>query len=170
MLLFAEIELDAARFAAMTPELRTEAVLLAVDRGRSAADIARAVGSTASEIRDLARATYLVRLITDRTMPADVDAEELPRKTGGRPSGSGTAFKILDLLTEAASDGLAASSESLAKALCVSERQVQRAMNRLLGEEFITRLKAPSGRSPAVWIITADGRTVRDEVAARQGR
>ncbi|RVM08403.1 hypothetical protein [Sinorhizobium meliloti] len=169
MLLFAEIGLDAARFAAMAPELRTEAVLLAMERGKSATEVAGAVGSTASEIRQIASATYLFQLSTDRTMPADVE-EERPKHTGGRPSGTGTAFKILDLLTEAGDNGLAANSESLAKTLSVSERQVQRAMNRLLGEDFIVRLKAPSGKFPAVWTITADGRSVRDEVAGRQGR
>ncbi len=169
MLLFAEIALDAARFAAMTPELRTEAVLLAMERGKTATEIARAVGSTASEIRQSASATHLFRLSTDRTMSAD-DVDDRPKQAGGRPSGTGTAFKILELLTEAGCNGLAANSESLAKRLAVSERQVQRAMNRLLGEDFIVRLKAPSGRCPAVWTITADGKTVRDEVAARQGR
>ncbi|MGH0227873.1 hypothetical protein NKZ03_17430 [Sinorhizobium meliloti] len=170
MLLFAEIGLDAARFAAMAPELRTEAVLLAMERGKSAAEIARGVGCTASEIRQIAGATYLIQLSMDRTTPGDDVADERPKQTSGRPSGTGTAFKILELLTEAGGNGLAASSESLAKALSVSERQVQRAMNRLLGENFIVRLKAPSGKSPAVWTITADGRSVRDEVAARQGR
>jgi AraC-like DNA-binding protein len=170
MLLFAEIGLDATRFAAMTPELRTEAVLLAMERGKSVAEIARVIGSTASEIRQIAAATYLFQLSTDRTMPADDVGEERPKHTGGRPSGTGTAFKILDLLTEAGTNGLAANSETLAKTLSVSERQVQRAMNRLLGEDFIVRLKAPSGKSPAVWTITDDGRAVRNEVAARQGR
>ncbi|WP_457661720.1 hypothetical protein [Sinorhizobium medicae] len=169
MLLFAEIGVDAARFAAMAPELRTEAVLLAMERGKSAAEIARAVGSTASEVRQIASATYLFQLNADRTMPADVE-DERPKHTGGRPSGTGTAFKILDLLTEAGAYGLAASSESLAKTLSVSERQVQRAMNRLLGKDYIVRLKAPSGKSSAVWTVTADGRSVRDEVAARQSR
>lgn len=170
MLLFTEIALDAARFAAITPELRTEAVLLAMERGASAAEIAGAVGSTASEIREIASATYLFRLSMDRTMPADDVAEERPKQTGGRPTGTGTAFKILELLTEAGGNGLAANSETLAKTLSVSERQVQRAMNSLLGEDFIVRLKAPSGKSPAVWTITAVGRTVRDEIAARQAR
>ncbi|RVI12575.1 hypothetical protein CN206_11030 [Sinorhizobium meliloti] len=169
MLLFAEIALDAARFASMAPELRTEAVLLAMERGKTAAEIARAVGSTAPEIHQVASATYLFQLSTDRTMPADDAEEERPKHTG-RPSGTGTAFKILDLLTEAGGNGLAASSDTLAKTLSVSERQVQRAMNRLLSENFIVRLKAPSGKSPAVWTITADGMSVRDEVAARQGR
>lgn len=169
MLLFAEIGLDAARFAAMAPELRTEAVLLAMERGKSATEVAGAVGSTASEIRQIASATYLFQLSTDRTMPADDAEEERPKHTG-RPSGTGTAFKILDLLTEAGGNGLAASSDTLAKTLSVSERQVQRAMNRLLSEDFIVRLKAPSGKSPAVWTITADGMSVRDEVAERQGR
>ncbi|MDW9526548.1 hypothetical protein GOA61_23810 [Sinorhizobium meliloti] len=169
MLLFAEIALDAARFAVMTPELRTEAVLLAMERGKTASEIARAVGSTAEEIRQIASATYLFRLSIDRTMSAD-DVEDRPKQTRGRPSGTGTAFKILELLTEAGCAGLAANSESLAKTLSVSERQVQRAMNHLLGEDFIVRLKAPSGKYPAVWTITADGTAVRDEVAGRQAR
>lgn len=171
MLLFANVEIDAERFAQMAPEIRTQVALLAMERGARVSEVAAAVGLSVREVKLIASTTHGFRL-SAASDPSDVDEDDdEPRKNvGGRPRGDGAGFKILDLLVKAGGKGLPASTQMLSQSLSISDRQVQRAMNRLLADGHIVRLKPSSGPAPAVWTVSDEGRSALDAVSSGAGR
>lgn len=167
MLLFTDVHLGAAEFAAMPPALRTEAVLLAFERGMKPSAFAKAVERPISEILQASAETHAVRL-HPQCAEQEVDAPpastevvapvRLPRKT---------ASAVLRLIVEAGGKGLAASADTLSRTLGVGSRHVNASMNRLIADELIYRLRPPHGTSPTVWAATEVGKAAHAELIQR---
>lgn len=163
MLLFNDVKLGKVEFDRMAPALQTEAVLLAMERGKKPGDIAEALGQSISEIQRVAGEKHELRL-----SGAVVDADHKPESTAPllaeRPKLSKTASTILRLVVDAGDKGLPASTDSLARAVGVGSRHVTTSMNRLIVDDLVYRLRPPHGTAPTVWAATAIGKTVDEGV------
>ncbi len=163
MLLFKDIKLEKAEFDQMAPALRTEAVLLSMERGNTPSDIAKALGQSISEINRVAAEKHELRL-AGPAFDVEQKTGSAPAAIPDRPRLSKTATTILRLVVDAGDKGLPASTDTLARAVGVGSRHVTTSMNRLIVDDLVYRLRPPHGTAPTVWAATAIGKSVNEGV------
>ncbi|WP_377299756.1 hypothetical protein [Rhizobium sp. SGZ-381] len=171
---FGVAPLDPKRFAAMTPALQTEAVLLMVERGEGFARIMSATGLDWGGLTRLRSAKPLFRLEqfdrVEKVSGALLSPEECEARRKGF-AGSNAA-KVLAFLHGQAGP-LRISLRRIEEGAGIGASSGTLPMRLLQDLGFLERLEPPRGLSPALWQLTPEGVRAADDLltkAAPHGR
>lgn len=150
MLLFSPVDISPAIFNAMTPALKTEAILLMAERGMVAADISAATGMDRESTLSIGGQRHHVR-----AFEFERSAETMPRLKQG-PKLSPAARMLLGHMHHNAGV-LVDSLTTVSYDVGISEKSARAALQQLTTWGFIEKTRDGSGRVAAHYRLTVAG-------------
>lgn len=159
ILLFGACEMTPARFAAMAPHVKTEALRLMAERGYQAGDVATATGLAGVDLMGIYGARHQFSFRSGE--------REAAPQAGERRLGLSGAARLILLQMQDQAGTLAASGQSIGYDIGRSVASVQAALKLLLSRELIELTAPAAGRNhPAQYRMTKAGHQMAERLAA----
>lgn len=160
--LFGPCSMTPARFAAMAPHLKTEAIRLFAERGLPVREMLTMTGATLGDLMAAGNQPHKIKLET---------GERVACPTGERQLGLSDSARFVLLMMQNQAGTLAASLGSISYDIGKSESSVRDALKLLTGRELIEMTVPSSGKNhPAQYRMTKAGEEMAEKLAAEPAR